>query len=91
MDLHQRKLVKSEWENIEIPISTEEKEIMSLMIQGFHNVNIKSNKYLSLFSYLKIEYNETMEDYLFLNYFQDSFVEMERKYNFKFFEKHKKK
>lgn len=87
MDLHQRKLVKSEWENIEIPISTEEKEIMSLMIQGFHNVNIKSNKYLSLFSYLKIEYNETMEDYLFLHYFHDSFVEMEKKYNFKFFEK----
>lgn len=87
MDLQQRKLVKSEWENIEIPISTEEKEIMTLMIQGFHNVNIKYNKYLSLFSYLKIEYSETMEDYLFLHYFQDSFVEMEKKYKFAFFEK----
>ena len=89
MDLQQRKLVKSEWENIEIPISSEEKEILSLMIQGFHNVNIKYNKYLSLFSYLKIEYTEIMEDYLFLHYFHDSFAEMEKKYKFAFFEKMK--
>ena len=54
MDLHQRKLTKSEWEGIEIPVSSNEKEVLSLMIQCFASVNLKYNKHISLFYYLKI-------------------------------------
>ena len=65
MDLYQRKLDKSEWDSIEIPSSKEEKEILQLIIRGFHDVNLKYNNIKSLFNYLKIEYKESMEDYLY--------------------------
>ena len=71
MDLKQQKLSKSEWNSIEIPVSDTEKEILNLITQGFHNVNIKVNKTLSLFSYLKMEFNSSLEDYLFSKYFVD--------------------
>jgi hypothetical protein len=41
MDLNQRKLTRSEWESIEVPVSFQEKDVLGLIIQGFHNVNIK--------------------------------------------------
>ena len=82
MDLNQRKLVKSEWETIEIPVSQPEKEVLSLIIQGFHNVNIKYNKHQSLLTYLKIEYSEVMEDYLFTKYFGDIVKQLSKDYSF---------
>ena len=69
MDLNQRKLSKSEWESIEVPVSREEIEILTLIMNGYNNVNIKYNKFDSLFSFLKIEYSETMEDHLYNKYF----------------------
>jgi hypothetical protein len=81
MDLNQRKLTKSEWTSIEIPINDNEKEILSLITNGFNNVNIKYNKHKSLFGYLKIDYNETMEDYLYNNYFSGKINDINAKYN----------
>ena len=49
MDLTQNKLSKSEWENIEIPISDQEKKIAHMIIEGFDNVNIRFNESSSLF------------------------------------------
>ena len=69
MDLNQRKLTKAEWESIEITISPEEKKVLQLIIDGYHKVNIRVNHHLSLFGFLKIEYTESMEDYLYNKYF----------------------
>ena len=69
MDLTQRKLNKSEWESIEVPVSAEEKEVLQLIINGTAAVNIKYNKNISLLSYLKVENNNEMEDYLYNKYF----------------------
>jgi len=69
MDLQQRKLTKSEWESVEIPISTEEKKVLQMIIDGYDQVNIRVNYHLSLFGFLKIEYNEVIEDYLYNKYF----------------------
>jgi len=80
MDLNQRKLTKSEWESIEVPVSFQEKDVLNLIIQGYHNVNIKYNKNNSLFQYLKIEYNETMEDHLYNKYFAKKINDMKKKY-----------
>lgn len=80
MDLNQRKLTKSEWESIEVPVSFQEKDILNLIIQGYHNVNIKYNKYNSLFQFLKIEYNESMEDHLYNKYFAPKINEMKKVY-----------
>ena len=71
MDLNQTKLTKSEWNSIEVPVSEQEKEILHLIIRGYKDVNIKYNKSTSLFSYLKIEYNEEMEDHLYNKYFTE--------------------
>ena len=54
MDLHQRKLIKSEWDSIEVPFSKSEIDVLNLIISGFHNVNIKINNNESLFTFLKI-------------------------------------
>lgn len=69
MDLTQRKLNRSEWESIEVPVSAEEKEVLQLIINGTAFVNIKYNKAISLLSYLKVENNNEMEDYLYNKYF----------------------
>ena len=55
MDFTQNKLSKSEWENIEIPISAYEKKIILLIIQGYNDVNVRFNESQSLFSHIKIE------------------------------------
>ena len=80
MDLTQRKLNKSEWESIEIPVSKEEKDVLSLIIKGYNNVNIKYNNFNSLFTYLKIEYTEAMEDHLFNKYFSDKIKKLKKEY-----------
>ena len=69
MDLTQRKLNRSEWESIEVPVCSEEKEVLQLIVDGTSNVNIKYNKSISLLSYLKVENNAEMEDYLYNKYF----------------------
>jgi hypothetical protein len=63
MDLSQRKLNKSEWDSIEIPVSKSELEILQLIIAGFDNVNIRVNNNKSIFMYLKIDYSEKVEEY----------------------------
>jgi len=72
MDLTQRKLNKSEWESIEVPVSESEKAVLQLIISGTENVNIKYNSEISLLSFLKVENNPEMEDYLFVKYFNET-------------------
>ena len=71
MDLKQRKLSKSEWDSIEIPVSKSETEILQLIVSGFSNIHIKINKTDSIFTYLKIEYNSQIEDFLYVKFFAD--------------------
>jgi len=84
MDLNQRKLTKSEWESIEIPVSEGEKEVLTLMIAGYHDVNIKKNKFESLFAFLKVDYGEQMEDHLYNRYFLAKIREINAAYPQKF-------
>ena len=71
MDLNQRKLNKSEWNSIEIPVSTSEQDILKLITSGYHDINIKINKHESIFGFLKIEYSINMEDYLYNKYLSE--------------------
>jgi hypothetical protein len=71
MDLNQRKLIKSEWDSIEIPFSKAEIDVLNLIISGFHNVNIKINHNESLFTFLKIDYNTKMEDFIYNKYLRE--------------------
>ena len=79
--LEQTKLTKTEWESIEIPISHEEKKILSLIKRGYDNINIIENELLSLISYLKIEKTDIMETTLFKVYFKDIIDKQFKKIN----------
>ena len=52
MDLNQRKLNKSEWNSIEVPISGKEIEVLNMIIQGYSNTNIRINNNNSIFTFL---------------------------------------
>ena len=80
MDLNQRKLNKSEWNSIEIPVSTSEQDILKLITSGYHDINIKINKHESIFGFLKIEYSINMEDYLYNKYLSEKINNMLDKY-----------
>ena len=41
MDLSQKKLTKSEWEFLEIPVDSKELKILNLIYNSRENVNIK--------------------------------------------------
>jgi hypothetical protein len=78
MDLKQRKLNKSEWDSIEIPVSKSELDILNMIVQGYQDVNIKINNNNSIFSFLKIEFSEKMENYLFNKYFRERIDKIEQ-------------
>ena len=84
MDLKQRKLSKSEWDSIEIPVSKNEQEILQLITNGFSNVHLKLNKTDSIFTYLKIEYNPQIEEFLYVKFFADKIKEIVNNYNITF-------
>ena len=84
MDLKQRKLSKSEWDSIEIPVSSNENEILQLITTGFSNVHIKVNKNDSIFTFLKIEYNHQLEEFLYSKFFGDKIKELVKEHQIDF-------
>jgi hypothetical protein len=71
MDLKQRKLNRSEWNSIEIPVSDSEINILNMIMMGYNNVNIRVNNNNSIFTFLKIEYTEKMEDQLYNKFLRE--------------------
>lgn len=68
MDLRQSKLSKAEWDGIEVPVSPSERSILTLIQNGYHDVNIKHNDTLSLLGFLKVKETDSMHHHIFLNY-----------------------
>lgn len=79
-EFQQEKLQKSEWESIEIPVSIDERQILRLIIKGFHDVNIRYNNTLSLISFMKIEPDPKMIDFIYIKYFQSVIKELTKKH-----------
>lgn len=84
MDLKQRKLSKSEWDGIEMPVNKNELEILRLIVNGFSNVQLKVNNTDSIFTQLKIEYNPQIEEFLYAKFFADKMKTLVEKYNISF-------
>ena len=80
----QDKLSKSEWESIEIPSTDEEKKILKLIIKGYHNVNIRENEILTIFSFLKLDDTDSIKDFIFMNYLQPEIIAIFKKYKTKY-------
>lgn len=71
MDLTQKKLSLSEWNSIEVPVADGEKDILTMIISGFHSPDIIVNKTQTLYSHVKIEKSQAMDFYLFHQYFYE--------------------
>ena len=78
MDLNQRKLNKSEWNSIEVPVSKSEIDILQMIIKGYHDVNIRINNNNSIFMFLKIECTEKMEDYIYNKHLREQGDKIEK-------------
>jgi hypothetical protein len=70
MDLSQVKLSATEWGNIEIPVSEQEKSILQLISDGYSNIHIRKNRNLSMFLFMKMEYTPETEYFLYKRYFE---------------------
>ena len=82
MDLNQRKLTKAEWASIEVPVSNEEKRINELISAGYHNVNLTRNPTITLLAFMKIQFTEQIDVYLYVHYIQEILVTLSKQYGF---------
>jgi len=80
MDLNQQRLSKTEWLNIETPISETELNILNLIVEGYTNINIRKNDTLSLLSHMKMDYSVEIEGQLYKQYFEENIEDMKKKY-----------
>ncbi len=80
MDLNQSKLTKTEWTNIEVPVSDNEKTVLKLIMDGYADTNIQYNNNKSLISTIKIAYNKEIEYHLYKDYFEAPIKKMVDKY-----------
>jgi len=80
MDFSQNKLTRAEWENLEVPVSMEEKQIISMIKNGYNDTNIHFNETVSMFSFIKIEKTPELEYFLYKKYFEDFIVATTKKY-----------
>ena len=94
MDLTQRKLTRSEWNSIEIIVEKKEQDILHMISNGYNNPDIIHNVNLSILNYLKLEYCEEIEQYIFKLYFIEPIKKQIKKYkitdydiDFKFLDK----
>lgn len=82
MDLTQRKLSRTEWNNIEIPLPSEEKNILQLIIDGYYDIHLKRNNSLSLLGLMKIDPTISgVHYYLYNEYFDSIIRKYMKKYN----------
>ena len=76
----QTKLSKEEWDSIEVPLSANEIQILTLIQEGFHDVNISHNYTPTLLYYMKITATPQIETYIYNLYFKKSVTDLREKY-----------
>ena len=83
MDLTQKKLTKAEWDSIESPVSESEQKILKVIMDGYHNLNIRFNENQSLLQLLHIHSTESseIEVYFYKEYFLKQINEIIEKIN----------
>ena len=76
----QGKLTKSEWNNMEIPVTSNELDIIKLIKDSYHDVQKKYNKNVSMIGVLKTSSYEEMHSHLYKKYFEEIVNEMIKKH-----------
>ena len=72
MDLKQTKLTKDEWIAIERPVDPAEHDIISLIVDGYADVNARRSTALTLRGFLKVQDSKGIEEFIFVRYLQES-------------------
>ena len=80
MDLVQRKLLKSEWNNIEIPVADKELKIIDLIKAGYPDVNIRKNDTQTLIKYMKVKSSTAIDEYIYTQYIQPLLLSLAKKH-----------
>ena len=78
--LTQTKLSRAEWKSIESPVSPQEKNILGLIRDGFHNVNIRMNDTLTMMSFTKLENTVEIHLFLYQKFLKPEIVKIVEKY-----------
>ena len=81
MALYQRRLTRMEWENMEIPVNDKEKEILQLIKNGYHNVDMSISNIVTISSYMKVEYTKDILNYIYIKYLHKCIDKLNEKYN----------
>ena len=79
--LNQLKLSRAEWKSIEEPISANEKCILNLIRDGFHDVNKKTNDTSTIISITKLEQTPEIDFYLYEKFLKPEIHKIIEKYN----------
>lgn len=77
----QSKLTKEEWTSIEVPCVDSEKRILSLISDGYNDVNISRNYTSSLAQHMKMTDSKKFDSYIYKNYFHDTMSKLYKKFN----------
>jgi hypothetical protein len=72
----QGRLTKSEWNNMEIPVSPDELAVIKLIRDGYHNVQLKFNSHSSMIGILKTSSSPEMHAYLYQKHFEQLIQDM---------------
>ena len=76
----QGRLTKSEWNNMEIPVSPDELSIIKLIRDGYHNVQMKMNSNTSMIGVLKTSSSPEMHAHLYQKHFESIVSECVKTY-----------
>lgn len=80
MDLTQSKLSRAEWNSIEISVPEDELFVLKMINEGSANVNIRSNRHLSIIQFMKLEKTASNETCIYEKYFQQIIEGIASKY-----------
>ena len=72
----QGRLTKSEWNNMEIPVSPDESTVIKLIRDSYHNVQLKMNHHSSMIGMLKTSSSPEMHAHLYQKHFEQLIREM---------------
>ena len=72
----QGRLTKSEWNNMEIPVSPDELTVIKLIRDSYHNVQLKINHHSSMIGILKTSSSPEMHAHLYKKHFEQLIRDM---------------
>lgn len=82
--LKQTKLIKSEWDSLEVPCSEKEVQILCLIRDGYQNPKLIHNHTINMIGFTKLAATDEMHYFIFTKYFQPIIDDLKKKYDIAF-------